>query len=109
MVRITVTCVLIDAGIPGIGVMVRAEHVTTTKFPSTLMTPPYVETPHSGEVYLVMTTLEMDHCGRQAGDVPAPCKHVPSFGIFSGTEVRAQALNISPGPGAKTARTRSLD
>ena len=104
------TCAMVGAGLPMIGVMVFSlTHVLTSPPPSALMIQLYVETPHSGEDCLVTSTTEMDHCLAPAGDVTAPCKHVPSFGIFSGTEVRAQALNISPGPGAKTVRTRSLD
>ena len=80
----------------------------TTPPPSTLQTPPCVETPHSGEDCLVtIMTMRMDHCTGPAGDVTAPCKHVPGFGILIGTE--NSPLNISPGPVAKTVRTRFLD
>ena len=100
---------MVSAGIIIIGVLVFSlTHVLTTPPPSTLQTQPYVETPHSGEDFLVTGTLVLDHCGTPAGDVPAPCKHVPAFGILISTEV-SPPLNISPGPGAKTARTRSLD
>ena len=106
MLRIIATCAMVTAGIPILGVLVTLNHVTTPP-PSTLTTPPYVETPHSGEYCLVMDTIVMDHCGAPAGDVPAPSKHVPPFGIFIRREF--STLIISPGPGAKTAQTRSLD
>ena len=99
---------MVSAGIPMNGVLVALNHVTTPP-PSTLLTQPYVETPPSVEDSLVTSTGigVMDHWGAPAGDVTAPCKHVQRFGIFISMEV--STLNISPGPGAKTARTRSLD
>ena len=107
MVRIIATCAMVSACLPMIGVMVSLEHVLTTPPPSTLQTPPCVETPGSGEDCLVTSIGVMDHCGASAGDVPAPCKHVTGFGIFISMDY--SPLNISPGPGAKTARTRSSD
>ena len=106
MVRIIATCAMVSACIPMIGAMVTLTHVLTTPPPSTLQTQPCVETPHSGEDCLV-TGIIMDHWSSPAGDVPAPCKHVPTFGIFIREEI--STMNISPGPGAKTAPTRSLD
>ena len=103
---------MVSAGLPTVGVMVSLEHVLTTPPQSTLMTLPYVETPHSGEDCLVtITDMEyMHHCPGLAGDVTAPCKHVPIFGILGTVDIRVgRKLNISPGPGAKMARTRSLD
>ena len=108
IVRIIATCAMVSAGLPmnGVLMLVILHHVTTPP-PSTLMTSPCVETPHSGEDCLVTTTLVMDHCPAPAGDVLAPCKHVPTFGILIRTDI--SEIYISPGPGAKTARTRSLD
>ena len=105
MVRMIAICAMVSAGLPIGGVLGTLHHVTTPP-PSTLPTPSCVETPHSGEDFLVTCTI-MDHCGASAEDVTAPCKHVPAFGIFMSTDINP--LNISPGPGAKTARTRSLD
>ena len=106
IVRIIATCVMVSAGILIFGVVVIALYHVITPPPSTLMTQPYVETPHSGEDCLVTTTIAMDHWPSPAEDVTAPYKHVPGFGILAGEKVSSQ-LNISPG--AKTARTRSLD
>ena len=81
MVIIIATCAMVSAGIPMNGVLVALNHVTTP-LPSTLLTQPYVETPPSGEDCLVMCTIVGDHCAGPAGDVLAPCKHVPTFGIL---------------------------
>ena len=105
--RIIATCAMVGAGLPMLGVLVIALYHVTIPPPSTLTTQPCVVTPHSGEDCLVTGIDMIDHCPAPAGDVTAPCKHVPSFGILMSPDISLQ--NISPGPGAKTARTRSLD
>ena len=107
MVRMIAICAMVSAGLPIGGVLGTLHHVTTPP-PSTLETQACVETPPSGENCLV-TSTDMENCTGPAGDVQAPCKHVPIFGIFIRTADISRALNISQGPGAKTARTRSLD